>query len=344
MTIGKIAFLGSGETSRAGGVIFERLVTGFLHPPKIVILETPAGFETNSQQVAGRVADFMGSRLVNYRPEITLVPARKRGTPFSPDEPAILIPLLNADLVFMGPGSPTYAIRQLQGSLAWELIRARQRLGAALVFASSASIAVGMWGLPVYEIYKVGEDVHSVQGLDIFSDFGLHASFIPHWNNAEGGDDLDTSRCFIGRDRFDAWHSSLPPGSVTVGLDEHTWLLMDVNTGRCDVGGVGTVAILKNAETRIFAADASFPLAEIGLMRVPDPLNAGISDRAWRMVNEIPLPAINEPSPEILALLEEREKARAGANWVESDRLRVQLEQNGWRIQDTKSGQKLTRI
>jgi hypothetical protein len=30
-------------------------------------------------------------------------------------------------------------------------------------------------------------------------------SFIPHWNNAEGGIDLDTSRCFVGLDRFNQW-------------------------------------------------------------------------------------------------------------------------------------------
>src|SRR5512136_466373 len=119
MTLGKIAFLGSGETSRAGGTIFDKLARDVSEPLRIAILETPAGFELNSQQVAGRVADFMRSRLQNYTPTIDVVPARKRGTPFSPDEPSILRPLLYANFIFMGPGSPTYAIRQLQGSLAW---------------------------------------------------------------------------------------------------------------------------------------------------------------------------------------------------------------------------------
>ena len=53
----------------------------------------------------------------------------------------------------------------LENSLAWDIIRARHRLGATLIFASAATIAVGAWALPVYEIYKVGVDVHTVPGL-----------------------------------------------------------------------------------------------------------------------------------------------------------------------------------
>ena len=111
MTLGQIAFLGSGETSLAGGRIFEslaRLISGPLH---IAVMETTAGFELNSPQVAGRVGDFFKARLQNYKPTIDIIPARKLGTEFSPDNPEILKPLLHANIIFMGPGSPTYAIR-----------------------------------------------------------------------------------------------------------------------------------------------------------------------------------------------------------------------------------------
>jgi hypothetical protein len=187
MTIGRIAFLGSGETSLAGGRIFESLARLITDPLRVAVMETTAGFELNSAQVAGRVGEFLKTRLQNYRPVIDVIPARKLGTEFSPDNPEILQPLLTANLIFMGPGSPSYAVRQLRGTLAWDIIRARHRLGATLVFASAATISVGAWALPVYEIYKVGEDVHVKGGLDFFGDFGLHLSFIPHWNNAEGG-------------------------------------------------------------------------------------------------------------------------------------------------------------
>ena len=343
MTLGKIAFLGSGETSRAGGEVLERLARDFAHPLRIAILETPAGFELNSQQVAARVGDFMRSRLQQFEPEIEVVPARRRGTPLSPDEPAILGPLLRADLIFMGPGSPTYAIRQLRGSLAWDLIRARQRLGAGLIFASSAAIAVSAWGLPVYEIFKVGADVESVPGLDLFGDFGMHISFIPHWNNAEGGDDLDTSRCFVGKERFQAWCDSLPANSTTVGLDEHTWLTIDVEAGTCEVGGVSTVSLVGDGDPRIFPAGARFALADLGMTELPDPPERGIAEPAWEMLRKIPPPKQDEPPPRVLELAEERRQARARANWAESDRLRDEIARRGWRALDTPTGQVLVR-
>ena len=205
MTLGRIAFLGSGETSLAGGRIFEALARLIPDPLHVSVLETPAGFELNSTIVAGRVGDFLKTRLQNYKPTIDLIPARKQGTEFSPDNPEILKPLLRANIIFMGPGSPTYLARQLRGTLAWDIIRARHRMGATLIFASAATISVGAWVLPVYEIYKVGDDIHTKEGLNFFSDFGMDLSFVPHWNNAEGGTDLDTSRCFVGIERFDQW-------------------------------------------------------------------------------------------------------------------------------------------
>jgi hypothetical protein len=321
MTPGQIAFLGSGETSRAGGTIFETLARAVPQPLRIAVLETPAGFELNSHQVAGRVAEFMRTRLQNYSPVVDVIPARKRGTPFSPDEASILRPLLYANFIFMGPGSPTYAIRQLQGSLAWELIRARHRMGATLAFASSATIAVGAWGLPVYEVYKVGLDIHSVPGLNLFKDFGATVSFIPHWNNAEGGDDVDTSRCFVGRERFDIWCNSLPAENTTVGLDEHTGLIIDFETGQCEISGVSSVSLVHDCQAKIYPAGARFSLSQLGIPAVPEPVEEGISEKAWEMVNNAPEMEEEQPSAEILALVNRRQQARSGKQWAEADRL-----------------------
>ncbi len=343
MALGQIAFLGSGETSRAGGTIFEMLARALPQPVRIAVLETPAGFELNSHQVAGRVADFLRVRLQNYTPVVDVIPARKRGTPFSPDEPGILKPLLYANLIFMGPGSPTYAIRQLQGSLAWDLVRARHRMGATLAFASSATIAVGAWGLPVYEVYKVGQDIHSVPGLNLFHDFGAMVSFIPHWNNAEGGDDVDTSRCFVGRERFDIWCNSLPAENTTVGLDEHTGLLVDFESGECEVSGVSSVSLVHDCEARMYPAGAKFPLSQLGTAAIPEPFEEGISSKAWDLVNNAPELEEEQPSAEVLALVDQRQQARANKHWAESDRLREQIAALGWTVQDTKDGQKLVK-
>lgn len=343
MTLGQIAFLGSGETSRAGGAIFESLVRSLPPRPRVAVLETPAGFELNSSQVAGRVADFLRSRLQNYDPIVDVIPARKRDTPFSPDDAEILGPVAAANFIFMGPGSPTYAIRQLHGSLAWDLVRARHRLGAALAFASSATIAVGAWGLPVYEIYKVGEDVHSIRGLDLFSDFGMQLSFIPHWNNAEGGDDVDTSRCFVGMERFAIWCDGLPPENTTVGLDEHTGLIIDFNAGTCLVSGVSSVSLVRACDPHMYPAGATFRLKELGPFRAPDDPATGISARAWELASGVAEPAAEAPGPEVLALAERRQRARSSGNWGESDRLREKIAALGWNIQDTEGGPQLVK-
>lgn len=345
MTLGRIAFLGSGETSLAGGRIFESLARLISDPLHIAVMETTAGFELNSFQVAGKVGEFLKTRLQNYKPTIDIIPARKQGTVFSPDNPEILKPLLQANMIFMGPGSPSYAVRQLKGSLAWDIIRARHRLGATLIFASAATISVGAWVLPVYEIYKVGEDVHTKLGLDLFADFGMHLSFVPHWNNAEGGIDLDTSRCFVGIERFDQWRKLLPAENILVGLDEHSGIIMDFDDISCEVSGVSSVSVLKQNSMEMYPAGAKFPLEELGQLTLPSSLKQGIRSNAWEMVvNAAQLEDEDEaPPPKVLGLLEKRKDARIRKDFAESDRLRDLIASLGWIVQDSKDGQKLVK-
>jgi len=343
MPLGRIAFLGSGETSLAGGRIFESLARDINEPLRIALMETPAGFELNSAQVVGRVGDFMKTRLQNYKPVVDLIAARKKDSAFSPDDPEIIKPLLHANLIFMGPGSPTYAIRQLKDTLTWDVIRARHRLGATLIFASAATISIGAHALPVYEIYKVGQDVHVVDGLNLFADFGLHVSFIPHWNNAEGGVDLDTSRCFIGMDRFAEWCDLVPPENETVGLDEHTGIIIDFETGLCEVSGVSSVSLVRECDPEMFPSGSKFPLRELGEFSIPDPLEKDIPEQVWDMCVNAPPLENDLPSEQVVALVEQRVLARANKNWSESDKLRDQIAALGWTVQDSKDGYKLVK-
>ena len=343
MALGQIAFLGSGETSLAGGRIFEALAHNIKDPLRIALMETPAGFELNSAQVVGKVGDFMKTRLQNYRPVVDVIPARKKNSAFSPDDPEIVKPLLYANLIFMGPGSPTYAIRNLKDTLTWDVIRARHRLGATLIFASAATISIGAHALPVYEIYKVGQDVHMVDGLNLFSDFGLHVSFVPHWNNADGGVDLDTSRCFIGMDRFKEWCDLLPSENETVGLDEHTGLIMDFETGLCEVSGVSSVSLVRECDPEMFPSGSKFPLSELGEFRIPEPLDKGIPAHVWEMCLNAPPLDNDQPSEDVIILVKKRAAARADKNWAESDQLREQIAALGWTVQDSKEGSKLVK-
>ena len=343
MTIGQIAFLGSGETSLAGGRIFESLAKRINDPLRIALLETPAGFELNSSQVVGKVGEFMKTRLQNYKPIVDVVSARKKNSAFSPDDPEIVKPLLCANMIFMGPGSPTYAIRNLQGTLAWDVIRARHRLGATLIFASAATISIGAHALPVYEIYKVGQDVHAVDGLNLYGDFGLHISFIPHWNNAEGGADLDTSRCFIGMDRFAEWCDLVPVENQTIGLDEHTGLVVDIESNQCEVSGVSSVSIVRECDPEMYPTGSKFKLSELGEVEIPNPLEKDIPPHVWEMVVSAATLGDDNPSDEVTALAEERLAARVNKNWAESDRLRDKISALGWTVQDAKDGYKLVK-
>ncbi len=343
MTLGKIAFLGSGETSLAGGRIFESLVRDLNGPVRIALMETPAGFELNSAKVVGRVGEFMESRLQNYKPVLDIIAARKKESPFDPNDPQIIKPLLSANMIFMGPGSPTYAIRQLKDTLAWHVIRARHRLGASLVFASAATISVGAHALPVYEIFKVGQDVHVVDGLNFFADFGLHVSLVPHWNNAEGGEDLDTSRCFIGMDRFAEWCSLLPAENTTLGLDEHTGIILDFENGVCEVSGVSSISLVRECVAEMHPSGSTFGLKELGEFQIPSPLEQDIPPHVWDMVCNAP-PYEDSPSHEVIAIAEKRLQARTNKDWAESDQLRAEIAALGWIVQDAKDGYKLVKI
>jgi len=343
MALGKIAFLGSGETSLAGGRIFESLVRDQQGPLRIALMETPAGFELNSAQVVGRVGEFMAARLQNYRPVIDIVAARKKGSRYDPNDPEIVKPLLYANMIFMGPGSPTYAIRQLKDTLTWDVIRARHRLGATLIFASAATISVGAHALPVYEVYKVGQDIHVVDGLNFFADFGLHLSFIPHWNNADGGVDLDTSRCFVGMDRFAEWCRQVPRENTTVGLDEHTGIILDFASGTGNVSGVSSVSLVRECIPEMHPAGSTFDLRELGDVQIPNPIQKNIPAHVWEMVCNAP-PLEEVPSDDVIALAEKRLQARANKQWDESDRLRTEIAARGWLVQDAKDGYKLVKI
>ncbi len=338
---GRIALLGSGETSLAGGRVFESLVRARSVPTplRVVVLETPAGFELNSDRVAGRVADFLAVRLSNYRPQVTVIAARQRGTRFTPDDPAITAPLLAADLLFMGPGSPTYAVRQLQDSLAWHRMIARHRVGATLAFASAAVVAIGAYALPVYEIYKAGHDLHWQPGLDLFGAYGLKLVFVPHWNNAEGGSELDTSRCFMGQARFEVLRSMLPLDVTVVGIDEHTALAVDLADGAAAVMGAGDVTVLHGPGARTVSQDGRFSLAEFGPFGWPEP-DVDLPPEVWAQALAAHEAAVLSPQApaEVWALATKRQTARERRDWAAADRLRHEIEALGWRVQDTPGG------
>lgn len=373
---GLIVLFGSGETSPTGQKIFEQVLRSLPPSPRLALLETPAGFELNSQQVIGRVGDFFTQRLQNFSPQVEIIPARKRGTPFSPEDPEIVAPLLKANLIFMGPGSPSYAIRQLHGSLAWYYTLARHQLGAALALASAATVAFSAYALPVYEIYKVGEELHWIEGLDFFNLYGLKLVFIPHWNNQEGGAELDTSRCFMGEARFERLMEILPGGMTIIGLDEKTALILDPSRCECRVKGLGKVTVLhtghepaslsnfdlsaarvdygaepgedltsmakrRSDHAHYFCDGQIFPMSVIGNFTRYHP-ESDLPNGVWQQALVASRCMDNEisayPPEEVIQLIQQRDRARRVSDWATADAIRQQVEKLGWQISDTREG------
>jgi hypothetical protein len=308
--------------------------------PTIAILETPAGFQPNSAAVAAQIAAFFQHHLRNFEPRTVIIPARKRDSAFSPDDPALAAMLHPADVIFLGPGSPTYAVRHLHDTPTWQLLQARHRLGAAIIFASAATIAAGANVLPVYEIYKVGEELHWQRGLDFLAPFGLSLTFVPHWNNQEGGAGLDTSRCFMGRARFQALHSLLPTNTTLLGLDEHTALILDLAAGLGRVEGVGSVTLLRDGNATAMTRGLAFPLAQLGPFRLPADPNPSLLPAP-----PAPAPALAPQAPpsQVTDILRQREAARQGQEWAAADALRAELAALGWDVSDTPAGPQLHR-
>jgi hypothetical protein len=118
--------------------------------------------------------------------------------------------------------------------------------------------------LPVYEIYKAGEELHWVGGLDLLASHGLDVAIVSHWNNTEGGT-FDTRYCFMGQPRFDLLERLLPESTVVLGIDEYTACVLDLGGNECRVMGAGQVTIRREGQETKFETGASF---DLDLLRV----------------------------------------------------------------------------
>jgi cyanophycinase-like exopeptidase len=238
-----LILFGSGETSSVGRTIHEYAFKRIDRDPiRIGILTTPAGFQPNVNVVYEEIAEFFSTSLANFHPDIKIIHAN---TLNDVNNPKIVGELDDRDYIFTGPGSPTYAIKMLRNSLLLERIKERMRAGATLSLASAATIAFSQLALPVYEIYKVGDDLYWEDGLNLFDEFFKSVSVIPHYNNTEGGEKNDTSCCYLGQERFGRLLSMASPEAEIWGLDEHTAAVIDLSTKEVTVMGKGKLHELK---------------------------------------------------------------------------------------------------
>ena len=148
-------------------------------------------------------------------------------------------------------------MRQWSGTSLAGLLNKKLHDGGIVTFASAAALTLGKFTLPVYEIYKVGEDPRWLDGLNILGEIGINVALIPHYNNAEGGHH-DTRFCYMGERRLAMLERELPGDVYVLGVDEHTGLVIDLDTETVNVVGKGVVTIRVHGESTQIASGETF--------------------------------------------------------------------------------------
>lgn len=219
-----------------------------------VILETPYGFQVNRDAISTGARDY-------FRRSVGLSTVVAPDT--DPDPDGVRDQLRRADWVFSGPGSPSYALGRWRAQRIGEILHERVRRGHGVtVMASAAACTVGFAALPVYEVYKAGHPPVWLDGLDLTGALGLPVAVIPHYDNAEGGTH-DTRFCYLGEPRLAALERELPDESAVLGIDEHTALLVDLDTSLVRVWGRGVVTVRRRGVGVPVHAGTVLPLDQL---------------------------------------------------------------------------------
>jgi len=255
-----LTIMGSGETSPTMVTPHQRIFSSLGRDVRAVLLDSPYGFQENADELTERAQQYFRESVGREVNEVSFRSAPPRDLT---DHATQMAALNAADWIFAGPGSPTYALRTWDGSAVPDALNRRLRDGGAVTFASAAALTLGKFTIPVYEIYKVGQDPHWLGGLDVFgAATGLNAAIVPHWNNAEGGTH-DTRFCWLGERRLVALEALLPDDAFIIGIDEHTGIVIDLDSGVVEIVGKGTFVVRKNGVEWIRQAGETTSLDEI---------------------------------------------------------------------------------
>jgi len=278
---GNIVLMGSGELTATMVGVHRELLGAFEHSPRGVFIDTPAGFQLNDDQISKRAQAYFQTHI---QQSMSVASFKSKTMVSSYDAEKAFHLLRESDYTLIGPGSPTYTLRQLQGTPIPKILNNRVDAGGCLVAASAAALTVGCHTLPVYEIYKVGEDLRWAEGMNLLGHFGFSLAVIPHWNNAEGGNH-DTRFCFMGEPRFRILESLLPADVSILGLDEHTACILDLGRGEGSIRGIGSVVLRRDKTEMVFQKGDTFPL---------DLLRGEEAGNEWLPITPAPAPEADD--------------------------------------------------
>jgi len=251
-----LTIMGSGETAPTMMKHHRDLIARLEQPARAVVLDTPYGFQENAPELASRAVEYF-RQSVGHPIEIAGLIRL-----FDADTLTIergLSSVRRADYVFAGPGSPTYALRQWTGSPIPDVLRAKIREGGAVTFASAAALTLGKFTVPVYEIYKAGEEPRWLDGLDVLSEIDLKVAVIPHYDNTEGGHH-DTRFCYLGERRLAMLEEALPDDAHVIGVDEHTGVVLDLDADTATVIGNGSLTVRVRGRSEVHPSGVVLPI------------------------------------------------------------------------------------
>jgi cyanophycinase-like exopeptidase len=325
--------MGSGETSPTMTKIHRHILSSMgIKGPRWVMLATPFAFQENALELCDKARDYFKTSL-NLDIEIVGL-VDEEGQICDLDRALGLI--RDADLVFSGPGSPSYAIRKLAQSPIPEILKERIANHGSLTFSSAAAITLGTKALPVYEIYKVGSDLFWNDGLDLLRQIvNKPVIVIPHFDNKEGGSH-DTRYCYMGKSRLDKLETQLTDDHIILGVDEHTAVCFDLDEETFVVLGKGGVTLKQFEKSKYFKSD------EVVGFDVFNMTNSGNTRVEQTRLNVSEVPVIAETrslSEEIIFYESQIRRAKSEDDLIEIARLVLELEAllYEWRNDPTQS-------
>jgi hypothetical protein len=251
-----LTIMGSGETAPTMMKHHRDLIARLPGDPLAVVIDTPYGFQENAPELASRAVEYF-RKSVGHPIEVAGL-TRLKGVDVLSVETG-LSRLRRADYVFAGPGSPTYALTQWAGTPVPDIVREKLERGGAVTFASAAALTLGRFTVPVYEIYKVGQEPHWLEGLGVLDVVGLDVAVIPHYDNAEGGHH-DTRFCYLGERRLRMLEDELPEGVHVLGVDEHTGVVIDIDADTATVIGNGSITVRVRGSSTVIETGRTVPV------------------------------------------------------------------------------------
>ena len=140
MSKGIFTIMGSGELTSSMVEVHKSLLSGLSVPKKAVFLDTPAGFQLNVDHLSEKACEYFQTKI---RHPMEAASFKSADPESSFENEKAFQALREAGYILVGPGSPTYAVRQWRESPIPDILGRRIEQGACLVTASAAALTVG---------------------------------------------------------------------------------------------------------------------------------------------------------------------------------------------------------